>query len=138
MVRKGSILVQNNTKYENGQHSPRQFGQIILYSNIFEYFGQIYSFAIYLDIHSWSFYHAKYIRIFIHPISMVTNILQYSFIKKEKDICPTLNRKINSNCMVANKIDQIKSCTWHLQLSFILYVWMIYMLNIIHSVNACL
>ena len=44
---------------------------------------------IYSDIHSWSLYHAKYIWIFICPISMVTNIYRYSFVQKI-DICLTL------------------------------------------------
>ena len=42
-----------------------------------------------LDIYSWYFYHAEYIRIFIRPISMVTNIFGYSFVQKNY-ICPTL------------------------------------------------
>ena len=44
---------------------------------------------IYLDIHLWYFYHAEYIRKFIRPISMVTNIFGYSFVQKF-DIRPTL------------------------------------------------
>ena len=38
---------------------------------------------IYSEIQMWSFYHAKYIRIFICPISMGTNIIGYSFVQKK-------------------------------------------------------
>ena len=58
--------------------------------------GQIFGFflgQIYLDIHSWYFDHAKYIRIFIRPISIVTNIFWYLFVQK-KDICLTLSKTI--------------------------------------------
>ena len=37
---------------------------------------------IYSDIQLWYFYRAKYIRILICPISMVTNIFGYSFVQK--------------------------------------------------------
>ena len=99
LVQNGSIWVKNNTKYENGQNSPKQswasnliseyiqifWTNIFIRNNIRRFFlGQIYS-----DIHSWSFYHAKYIWIFIRPICMVTNIFGYSFVQKI-DICPTL------------------------------------------------
>ena len=59
MLQNGSIWVQNNTKYEYGQKSPKLF----LANNL----------------------------IFIHPISMVTNIFGYSFAQKN-DICPTLGQ----------------------------------------------
>ena len=103
MVQNGSIWVQHNTKYENGQNSPKQswvnnliFEYIrIFWTNIFIrknirwfFVGRIYS-----DIHSWYFYHAEYIRIFIHPISMVTNIFGYSFVQKI-DIRPTLGHTV--------------------------------------------
>ena len=102
MVQNGSIWVQNNTKYENGQNSPKQSWEnylmfeyiqifwmnIFIRKNIRKFFlGQIYS-----DIHSWYFYHAEYIRIFIRPISMVTNIFGYSFVQKF-NIRPTLIKK---------------------------------------------
>ena len=92
LVQNGSIWVQNNTKYVNGQNSPKQswannliFEYIrIFWTNVFIrknirwfFLGRIYS-----DIHSWYFYHAEYIRIFIRPISMVTNIFGYSFVQK--------------------------------------------------------
>ena len=77
------LWVQNNTQYENGQNSPKQPGANNL---IFEYIQifwtnifickKILTFLIgqiYLDIHLWFSYHAKYIRIFIGPIYMVTN-----------------------------------------------------------------
>ena len=100
-VQNGSIFVQNNTKYENGQNSPKQHGANnlifeyirIFWTNIFIrknirwfFLGQIYS-----DIHSWYFYHAEYIQIFIRPISIVTNVFGYSFVQKF-DIRPTLKR----------------------------------------------
>ena len=100
LVHNGSTWVQSNTTYENGQNSPKQswennliFEYIwIFWTNIFIrknicwfFLGQIYS-----DIHSWSFYHAEYIRIFIRSISMVTNIFGYSFVQKNV-ICPTHN-----------------------------------------------
>ena len=62
---------------------------IRIYSNIFR---QIYSFRlniywfcprqIYLDIHSWSIYTYEYIRIFIHLISMIANIFEFSLFPK--------------------------------------------------------
>ena len=81
MVQNVLIWVQNNTKYENGQNSPKHFWANFL---IFEYvhlakyllvfsrpniFG--YSFVIYLcwqiysDIHSSNIYDSEYIWIFI-------------------------------------------------------------------------
>ena len=42
-----------------------------------------------LDIHLWYFDLAEYIRIFICPLSMVTNIIRYLFVQIN-DICPTL------------------------------------------------
>ena len=99
MVQNGSICVQKHTKYGNGQVIPNKFKHIFWYLNLFEYFWQIYSFAklfvdfflgqIYLDIYLWSFHPAEYIRIFIHWIYMVTNIIEYSFVQKNY-ICPTL------------------------------------------------
>ena len=92
MVQNGSLWVQNSTKYESGQNIPKQswannlmFEYIrIFWMNIFIrknirwfFLGRIYS-----DIHLWSFYHAEYIRIFIRPISMVTNIFWCSFVQK--------------------------------------------------------
>ena len=83
------IWVKNKTKYENGQISPNNFGQIFWYLNILDeyihsqkylliyFLGQIY-----LNIHLWSFYQAEYTRLFICPISMVTNVFGYSFVKK--------------------------------------------------------
>ena len=90
MVQNGSIWFQNNTKYENGQNSPKQswennliFEYIqIFWTNIFfaklfvdfswaNLFG--YSFVIFLscqiysDIHSSNIYGNEYIRIFIRP-----------------------------------------------------------------------
>ena len=99
MVQRGSIWVQNNTKFKNVQNSPKSswaknliFESIrIFWTNIFIcknihwfFMGQIYS-----DIHSWYFYHAEYIWIFICPISMVANIFGYSFVQTNY-ICPTL------------------------------------------------
>ena len=46
--------------------------------------------------------------------------------------------KITSNWIVAKFVGQIKSCTWYLQLWFILHVGMVYILDIIYSVNALL
>ena len=100
------MLVKNNTKYENGQHSPKKswanylifeyirivWTNIIICKNICWFFlGRIYS-----NIQSWFFYHAKYIRISICPISMVTKIFGYSFVQKQ-DICPTLVVIIEEN-----------------------------------------
>ena len=57
-------IVQNN------------IGQIIRYSNIFAYFGQIYSFAkIFID-----FFEIKLIWIFIRDIFIMPNIFGYSFV----------------------------------------------------------
>ena len=48
-------------------------GTIIWYSNTFEYFGQIYSFAkIFVD-----FFMGEFIRIFIHDIFIMPNIFGY-------------------------------------------------------------
>ena len=101
MVQNGSIWVKNYTKYEYGQNSPRQSWENdliceyiqIFWTNIFICKNIRWFFVgwIYSDIHSWSFYHAKYILIFICPISMVTNIFGYSFVQKKKDIHPTLS-----------------------------------------------
>ena len=103
MVQNGLKLAQNNTKYKNSQNSPKHswaYNQIFKYIRIFWmnifihknirlfFLNQIYS-----DIHSWSFYHAKYIGIFICLISMVTNISGYSFIQKNY-IRPTLPRTL--------------------------------------------
>ena len=95
----GLIWVQNNTKYQNVQNSPKQSWEYnlifeyiqIFWTNIFicQNFCSFFLGQIYLDIHSWYFYHAKYIRIIICPISMVMIIFGYSFVQKN-DISPTL------------------------------------------------
>ena len=92
MVQNGSVLVQNNTKYENGQNSSKItwandliFEYIIIFwTNIFicKDICWFFLWRIYSDIHSWCFHHATYIWIFICPISMVTNIFRYSFVQK--------------------------------------------------------
>ena len=97
-VKKWLFLVQNNTKYENGKHSPKRFWENylifkcirIFWTNLLicQHIRWFFLGWIYLDIHSWSFYHAEYIRIFNRPISIVTNIFRYSFVQK-KDIRPT-------------------------------------------------
>ena len=99
LVQIGSLLVQNNIyNIKFLKIVQNNIGQIIWYLNIFEYldkyihlqkYSLIFLGRIYLDIHLWSFYHAEYIRIFICPISIVTNIFGYSFIQ-QKDIRPTL------------------------------------------------
>ena len=99
MVQNGFIWVQSNTKHENGHNSPKQpwaknqiFEHIcIFWTNIFICKNICWFFIdwIYSNFISWPFYHAKYIRIFIRQISMVTNIFGYSFVQKN-DIHPTL------------------------------------------------
>ena len=95
LVQYGPKITQNMKMAKIVQ---KNLGHIIWYSNTFEYFGRIFSFAkyllifpgpIYLDIHFWSFCHAEYNRIFIRPILMLTNMFRYSFVQKV-DICPTL------------------------------------------------
>ena len=99
LVQNGLIWAQNNTKYENGQNSSKQswannqiFEYILIFwTNIFIRKNIRWFFLdwIYLDIYSWSFYHAEYIWIFLCLISMATNMFGYSFVQKN-DICPTL------------------------------------------------
>ena len=70
-VQHGSIWNHNNTKYKNGQNSPKLYWpndlifeyiqifwtNIFIFKNIF----RLFLFRINSDIHSRSFYHAKYI-----------------------------------------------------------------------------
>ena len=99
LVQNSSILVKNNTKYENGQHIQKQswvnylifeyirifWMNILIPKNIcWHFLGRIYS-----DIHLWYFSHAEYIWLLICPIYMVTDIFRYPFVQK-KDIRPTL------------------------------------------------
>ena len=84
MVQNGLMWAKNNTNYNNGQNSSKQswtnnqiFEHIrIFWTNIFIYKSNRWFLLdqINLDIYSWSFYHAVYIRIFIHEVYMVMNI----------------------------------------------------------------
>ena len=96
LVKNGLIWAQNNTKYENGQNSPKQSwenNQIFEYickfwANIFirQIFCNFFLDRIYTDIHSRYFFHAIYFWIFIFQIPMVTNIFRYSFVPKNRHL----------------------------------------------------
>ena len=54
-------------------------------------------------------YHAKCIRIFICPISIVTNIFRYLFIQK-KDIPPTLGQRLTFKVNSSFRADRDSNC----------------------------
>ena len=84
----------NYTKYENCQNSQKQswannqiFKYIpIFWTNIFIRENICWFFLdwIILDFHWWSFYHAKYILIFIRPISMVRELSSFIRVTKSQ------------------------------------------------------
>ena len=91
LVQNGSLWVQNFTNMNMAKIVQKNLGQksdIQIYLNNLDKNihskSNCWSFLelIYLDIHSWSFYHAKYIQVFICPISMVTNVFVYFLFKK--------------------------------------------------------
>ena len=77
MVQNGLVWVQNNTKYENRQNSPKQSWAYIL---IFGYV-RIFWTNIFICQIICKFFQGAFIRIFIRDILIRLNIFGYSFIQ---------------------------------------------------------
>ena len=77
LVQNGSIWFQNNTKYENGQNSPKQSWENNL---IFEYIWIFWT-NIFIRKNIRCFFIGEFIRIFILDIFIMPNIFRYSFVQ---------------------------------------------------------